>query len=98
VKAAGRGTREAHLKHVAHGRDAGGVEAQRLVERRRALPRPKGSIGRGATCGQGKREGVEKRRRREQRAGRTQVSRLLAGETQRPNLKNHFMFVTLEVS
>ena len=29
---------EAHLKHVAHVRDAGGVEAQRLVERRRILP------------------------------------------------------------
>eukprot|EP00964_Phaeocystis_antarctica_P064937 scaffold39110_cov45-Phaeocystis_antarctica.AAC.1 len=29
----------AHVEHVAHGRDAGGVEAQRLVERRRVLPR-----------------------------------------------------------
>ena len=28
-----------HPEHVAHGRDAGGVEAQRLVERRRVLPR-----------------------------------------------------------
>jgi len=31
------GTRGAHVEHVAHGRDAGGVEAQRLVEGRRAL-------------------------------------------------------------
>eukprot|EP00964_Phaeocystis_antarctica_P031274 scaffold17702_cov57-Phaeocystis_antarctica.AAC.4 len=30
---------EAHPEHVAHGCDAGGVEAQRLVERRRVLPR-----------------------------------------------------------
>ena len=29
----------AHPEHVAHVRDAGGVEAQRLVKRRRALPR-----------------------------------------------------------
>ena len=36
----GQGTRGgAHREHVAHVRDAGGVEAQRLVERRRFLPR-----------------------------------------------------------
>ena len=29
----------AHVEHVAHGRDAGGVEAQRLVELTRVLPR-----------------------------------------------------------
>eukprot|EP00964_Phaeocystis_antarctica_P028543 scaffold16104_cov47-Phaeocystis_antarctica.AAC.2 len=35
-----QGTRGgAHVEHVAHVRDAGGVEAQRLVERIRALPR-----------------------------------------------------------
>jgi hypothetical protein len=33
-----KGTRGAHPEHVEHGRDAGGVEAQRLVEGRRALP------------------------------------------------------------
>ena len=33
-----KGTRGAHLEHVAHGRDAGGVKAQQLVEGRRALP------------------------------------------------------------
>ena len=38
-------------KHVAHVRDAGRVEAQRLVERRRALPSRKGGIGRGETRG-----------------------------------------------
>ena len=54
----GRGTRGAHLKHVLHGCDAGRVPAQRLVERRRFLPRRKGSMwGRGAACGAGRREG-----------------------------------------
>ena len=33
-----KGTRRAHVEHEAHGRDAGGVEAQRLVKRRRGLP------------------------------------------------------------
>jgi hypothetical protein len=38
----GQGTRGAHEEHVAHGRDAGGVKAQRLVEGVRALPSQKG--------------------------------------------------------
>jgi hypothetical protein len=41
------GTRAAHIEHVAHGRDAGGVEAQRLVEGRRFLP----SRREGMRCG-----------------------------------------------
>ena len=40
----------AHLKHAAHGRDAGRVEAQRLVERRRVLPSHNGAHG-GVTRG-----------------------------------------------
>ena len=35
----GRARGGAHVEHAVHVRDAGGVEAQRLVERRRALPR-----------------------------------------------------------
>eukprot|EP00964_Phaeocystis_antarctica_P051223 scaffold29871_cov36-Phaeocystis_antarctica.AAC.2 len=35
----GRARGGAHAEHVAHVRDAGGVEAQRLVERRHVLPR-----------------------------------------------------------
>ena len=35
----GRARGGAHVEHLAHGCDAGGVEAQRLVERRRGLPR-----------------------------------------------------------
>ena len=48
----------AHVEHGLHSRDAGRVEAQRLVERRRALPSRKGSIARGATCGLGGRLGA----------------------------------------
>jgi hypothetical protein len=48
-----KGTREAHDEHAVHGRDAGGVEAQRLVEGRRGLPRVEGRAcdagGRGAS-------------------------------------------------
>ena len=33
-----KGTRGAHVEHVAHVRDLGGVEAERLVERVRVLP------------------------------------------------------------
>ena len=46
-----KGTRGAHVEHVAHGRDSGGVEAQRLVEGRRELP----SRREGMRCGEGKR-------------------------------------------
>jgi hypothetical protein len=42
-----KGTREAHVEHVAHGRDAGGVKAQRLVEGLRVLP----SRREGMRCG-----------------------------------------------
>ena len=38
---------EAHLEHVAHARDPGGVKAQRLVESIRTLPSPKGAQERG---------------------------------------------------
>ena len=39
-----RGTGGAHIKHGLHGGDAGRVEAQRLVERRRPLPSRKEGI------------------------------------------------------
>ena len=42
-----KGTRGAHREHVAHVCDAGGVEAQRLVEGRRGLP----SRREGMRCG-----------------------------------------------
>ena len=34
--------RGAHVEHLVHVRDAGGIEAQRLVERKRTLPSHKG--------------------------------------------------------
>jgi len=40
-----------HVKHVRHARDFGRVETQRLVERRRILPSPKGGMLRGRHAG-----------------------------------------------
>jgi len=37
---------ETHLEHAVHVFDAGGVEAQRLVESNRILPSPKGAHAR----------------------------------------------------
>ena len=53
LKAGGQGTGRAHVKHLVHGRDAGGVEAQRLVERIRVLPSRRGGIRCGARGGPG---------------------------------------------
>eukprot|EP00964_Phaeocystis_antarctica_P055511 scaffold32656_cov108-Phaeocystis_antarctica.AAC.2 len=47
LKAGAQGTRGAHVEHVLHGRDLGRVEAERLVEHRRGLPRRKA----GMRCG-----------------------------------------------
>jgi len=44
---------EPHLKHSLHVCDAGRVETQRLVERRRRLPSPKGGMLRGRHGGLG---------------------------------------------
>ena len=46
-----QGTRGAHDEHGVHGCDAGCLEAQRLVERRRLLPSRKESILRGTNVG-----------------------------------------------
>ena len=48
----GMGRRGAHLKHAVHARDARRVKSQRLVERIRALPSPKGGMLRGRQAGQ----------------------------------------------
>ena len=82
----------AHPEHVDHVRDAGGVEAQRLVERRRALPSRKGGIRCGPRCGPADRgDGV-------QRAGeaRLQIGGNRAGVGRTWNIS--YMFVTPEVS
>ena len=49
----GQGTRGAHAEHEFHGRDLGRVEAERLVERRRALPSRKAGVRRGKRYGPG---------------------------------------------
>ena len=48
----GMGRRGAHVKQGLHVSEAGGVEAQRLVERLRVLPSPKGGMLRGRQAGQ----------------------------------------------
>ena len=48
--ARGQGTRGAHGKHVAHGRDLGRVEAERLVELVHALPSREAGMRRGKRC------------------------------------------------
>jgi hypothetical protein len=54
-----KGTRGAHPEHVAHVRDAGGVEAQRLVEGKRELPSRRGGHAmRGGEVRAGRREGL----------------------------------------
>ena len=53
-----QGTRGAHVEHVAHVQDLGRVEAERLVERRRALPSRKAGMQCGKRYGPGRREGV----------------------------------------
>ena len=55
LKAEGQGTRGAHPKYVAHVRDLGRVEAQRLVERLRGLPSRKEGMRCGARCRLGER-------------------------------------------
>ena len=52
--------RRAHVEHFAHGRDAGGVEAQRLVEGRRVLPSRREGMrcGAGGEVRAGRREGM----------------------------------------
>ena len=54
-----KGTRGEHVEHEEHGRDAGGVEAQRLVEGRRELPsRREGRRCGGGEVRAGRREGL----------------------------------------
>ena len=60
----GQGRRGAHLEHVGHGRDAGRVEAERLVERRRVLPSRKAGMRRGKRCGPGGVRALGGRKRR----------------------------------
>eukprot|EP00964_Phaeocystis_antarctica_P155170 scaffold124174_cov48-Phaeocystis_antarctica.AAC.3 len=63
-------TRGAHIEHAVHARNFRGVEAQRLVEARRALPSRKEGIrdaGRGARTGRWKGVGWWRRNRHARR-------------------------------
>ena len=59
----------AHVEHAVHGCDAGRVEAQRLVERRRFLPSRKEGTMRGEVR-DGRREGGAAARRKRRARGR----------------------------
>jgi hypothetical protein len=98
VKAAGRGTRGAHLKHVVHGRDAGRVPPQRLVERRRTLPSRKGSHKKSGDRRTGRWEGVGPAAAQAACRQRTRLWRRLAGARAERTLNMSPMSVTLEVS
>jgi hypothetical protein len=98
AEAAGRGTRGAHLKHVLHGRDAGRVEAQRLVERRRPLPIRKGKHKKSGDRRAGTREGVGAAAARAACRQRTQLWRLLAGARAERTSNMLLMVVTPDVS
>ena len=98
-----KGTRGAHREHAKHGVDAGGVEAQRLVEGRRALP----SRREGMQCGEGevragRREGLRcvVAARQEACTGKRPDSRLNWGPRARAERTRNMppMDLTLEVS
>ena len=94
----GRAGGGAHVEHLEHARDAGGVEAQRLVERRRALPRVKRrACGEGRGMRGGSREAAGNRD-----AGSVQVRARLqiggAGHGEERTKNMSLMSVTLEVS
>eukprot|EP00964_Phaeocystis_antarctica_P059035 scaffold35033_cov54-Phaeocystis_antarctica.AAC.2 len=89
---------EAHVEHVAHVCDAGGVEAQRLVERPRLLPRVERrtcGVGRGARVGG--QQAVDDRGGK-QRAGEGATADWGAGHGEERTENIPPMFVTLEVS
>jgi len=98
-----KGTRGAHVEHGVHVRDAGGVEAQRLVEGRRGLPsRGEGMRCEGERCepggGRRHREAAHKRHARGRPHSRL-TQGLRAKGTRGERTKNmRFMVVTLEVS
>ena len=97
LKAGGFGTRGAYRKHVAHICDAGGVEAQRLVERRRVLPRvEKGAHG--AWRGAARETGGRRTTAAHAACRRGRDCRLGAGHAEERTENIWCMVVTLEVS
>eukprot|EP00964_Phaeocystis_antarctica_P025189 scaffold14136_cov49-Phaeocystis_antarctica.AAC.1 len=95
----GRGTEGgAHVEYAVHVRDAGDVEAQRLVERRRGLPRlERRAYDAGRGCGPGGERQQAAAVRCKQRAGGAGC-RLGAGYGEERTENMNSMLVTLEVS
>ena len=93
----GRAWGGAHVEHVAHVCDAGGIPAQRLVEHLRDLPR----VERGA-CGTGRGAGREAAGRRaiavHAACRRGLDCRFGAGHGEERTWNMRYMVVTLEVS
>ena len=90
----GEGTRGgAHFEHARHVRDAGRVEAQRLVEGRRVLPSRKQGVGAEVTRGRK----LEQRRAQARRARRGTATGGRARAAERTQ-NMPFMFVTRDVS
>eukprot|EP00964_Phaeocystis_antarctica_P057078 scaffold33736_cov50-Phaeocystis_antarctica.AAC.2 len=90
----------AHLQHAAHVRDAGRVEAQRLVERRRALPSRKESVRCRARCGPraGGRGPAAAHERHARREGPAVKAGGGYGACAERTLNMRYMVVTLDVS
>ena len=92
------GTGGAHVEHVRHILDAGGVEAQRLVERPRVLPSRKQGMRCGASCAS--RKAWKLGRRREAAAGASVARTRRTGDWRAGERTENmaYMVVTLEVS
>ena len=91
--------RRAHVEHLAHVRDVGRIEAERLVERPRDLPSRKEGVRCGVRCGpgvgrRGSAAAHERHARREGPAVKAGRARACAERT--ANMP--YMAVTLDVS
>ena len=97
-----KGTRGAHVEHDAHGRDAGGVEAQRLVEGRRALPSRRGghAMPGAERCEPRRQEGLWVVAARQERMPGTRTGSRLGGQGHARSARRTWSAwsVTLEVS
>ena len=94
-----QGAGGAHVEHGVHGRDAGRVEAQRLVERLRFLPSRKGgtrAVRNGVRTGsRGDRSGLRPRMQRAREGSTIESERRIRGEC---TLNISSIVVTLDVS
>ena len=94
----GQGTRGAHVEHVAHGRDLGRVEAERLVERRRFLPSRKAGMRYAPRCGPGGMKALGVAATQAARTGRDRLKAAEARARAERTLNMRYMSVTLDVS